>query len=176
MADPLTLAVLGGVAAGEGIKFLYAQAAELLKAWRERRHDVPLIASPALDAAPSPTLPDPEVIDCEREALLSLTSALAPAATGLVDIDTSDPGLAQNAGDLRELLELIYHQRITFRGESRDATGTVVEVRQRAQTVSGALLGADAEVGGGAHVTVEQDLDTVTDGGTATGFKGRIGP
>jgi len=36
MPDPVTLTVPGGGAAAEGIKFLYGQAAELLKAWRDR--------------------------------------------------------------------------------------------------------------------------------------------
>ena len=37
MPDPVTFSTLGGLAASEGINFLYGQAAELLKAWRERR-------------------------------------------------------------------------------------------------------------------------------------------
>jgi hypothetical protein len=175
MADPLTLAVLGGVAAGKGIKFLYGQAAELLKAWRERRADVPLAAAPVLDGEPGPGAADAEVVAREHANLLSLSTGLAPVAQELVDLDLDDPDLAQRAGDLRELLEQIYHQRITFRGETRDPTGTAVVVRQRVQQVRGTLLGAEAEVDGGASVTVEQDLGTVADGGSATGFKGRTG-
>ena len=37
MADPLTLAAVGAVALTEGIKFLYGQAGETLKRWRESK-------------------------------------------------------------------------------------------------------------------------------------------
>src|SRR4029453_12668768 len=37
MADPLTLAAVGALALAEGIKFLYGQAGEVLKRWRERK-------------------------------------------------------------------------------------------------------------------------------------------
>jgi hypothetical protein len=37
MADPFSAAALGGVVLTEGIKFLYRQAGEVLKRWRERR-------------------------------------------------------------------------------------------------------------------------------------------
>ena len=37
VADPFTLAAVGAVAITEGIKFLYGQAGEVLKRWRERK-------------------------------------------------------------------------------------------------------------------------------------------
>ena len=37
MADPLTLTGVGVIALTEGIKFLYGQAGEALKRWRERK-------------------------------------------------------------------------------------------------------------------------------------------
>ena len=37
MSDPFTLSSLGAVAITEGIKFLYAQAGQVLKRWREKR-------------------------------------------------------------------------------------------------------------------------------------------
>ena len=37
MVDPLTLSTIGAVALTEGIKFLYEQAGEVLKRWRERK-------------------------------------------------------------------------------------------------------------------------------------------
>jgi hypothetical protein len=53
MVEPFSLGVLGAVAATEGIKFLYAQAAEVLKRWRERRacRDAEADAPIAVDAA-----------------------------------------------------------------------------------------------------------------------------
>lgn len=37
MVDPLTISAIGAVAITEGIKFLYGQAGEILKRWRERK-------------------------------------------------------------------------------------------------------------------------------------------
>ncbi|HWN63992.1 MAG TPA: hypothetical protein VNO25_25340, partial [Streptosporangiaceae bacterium] len=70
MPDPVMLSSLGGLAASQGIKFLYGQAAELLKAWRERRGQVaagqeqparltvPIVASEVLDATPAEPVVD----------------------------------------------------------------------------------------------------------------------
>jgi hypothetical protein len=59
MSEPVTFSVLGGWAALEGIKFLYGQAAEVLKAWRDRRSQappaqlvVPIMATEVLDGTP----------------------------------------------------------------------------------------------------------------------------
>ncbi len=37
MVDPLSITAIGAVAITEGIKFLYGQAGEILKRWRERK-------------------------------------------------------------------------------------------------------------------------------------------
>lgn len=40
MPEPLTLAAVGGAVLAEGIRFLYGQATEAVKRWRERRDTV----------------------------------------------------------------------------------------------------------------------------------------
>src|SRR5690242_7738475 len=62
MVDPLSIAVLGGIAATEGIKFLYGQAAEILKRRRERR-DAERAGTPP-PAGPIP-VGDPGVLEGE---------------------------------------------------------------------------------------------------------------
>jgi len=54
MSDPDTLsaAVIGSAALTEGIKFLYRQAGEILKRWRERR-DKPREEQPLMTTAPA---------------------------------------------------------------------------------------------------------------------------
>lgn len=37
MSDPLTLTVVGTIVITEGIKFLYSQATEVLKIWRDNK-------------------------------------------------------------------------------------------------------------------------------------------
>jgi MoxR-like ATPase len=186
MPDPVTLAALGGVAATEGIKFLYGQAAELLKAWREQRSNmdagdvpttqvtVPILDNEVLDGAPAEPIVDATVLDRERKSLVQLIGALSPYADGKADIDLADEELAEQAGRLRELLEAAYGQRFTFRGEQRDPTGTRISVRQVVGDVEGSVVGADADVGPG-DLDIDQDITAVKTGGSVTGFKGRIG-
>lgn len=187
MPDPVTLSTLGGLAASEGIKFLYGQAAELLKAWRERRGQVaagqepparltvPIVASEVLDATPAEPVVDTAVLDRENAALVRLTGGLAPYAQGLADLDPDDSELAEQAGQLRALLEAAYGQRFTFRGEQRDPTGTRVSVTQVLGDVAGDVLGVAGDVAPGASADVHQQATTVRPGASVTGFKGNIG-
>ena len=188
MPDPLTLTVLGGVVAAEGIKFLYGQASELLKAWRERRDarrdqvtaetndlDVPILESAVLDARPVARPADGVVVEREHGALVELCGALSPYALGQVDVDLTDVELGNRAGRLRALLEAVYGQRFTFRGEDREATGSQVTVRQALGVVEGDVLGAEAEVGTGADLLVDQNAETIREQGSVTGFRGTIG-
>ena len=48
MSEPLTLTGVGVVVLTEGIKFLYAQAGESLKRWRERNRDAKTAAAGAV--------------------------------------------------------------------------------------------------------------------------------
>jgi hypothetical protein len=187
MSDPVTLGTLGGWAASEGIKFLYGQAAELLKAWRERRAraaageepparlTVPIVASDVLDGTPAEPVVDVAVLDQENAALIRLLGGLAPYAQGLADLDPDDTELAEQAGQLRALLEAAYGQRFTFRGEQRDPTGTRVSVTQVLGHVGGDVLGIEADVAPGADADIRQQATTVEPGGSITGFKGNIG-
>jgi hypothetical protein len=186
VSDPVTLSVLGGWAAAEGIKFLYGQAAELLKAWRERRSrmdagetpstrlTVPIVATEVLDGTPGQPVIDAAVLDREHTALVQLAGALSPYAQGLAKYDPADRELAEQAGLLRALIEAAYGQRFTFRGEQRDPTGTRVAVTQVLDDVGGTVVSAEADVAAGGDVGVHQEAKTVQPGGSVTGFKGRL--
>ena len=180
VADPLSLAVLGGAAATEGIKFLYGQAAEVIKAWRARRKDreqpleVPIVETSVLDAPPAGTAVDPAVLAQAHTTMLKLWQQLAPYAQDLETVEDTDVELARAAGELRALLEAAYGQRFTFRGERREPTGTRVAVEQVLGTVAGLAVGVEGDIGPGATVVVRQDADEVTAEGTVFGVKGRI--
>jgi hypothetical protein len=182
MADPVTLALLGGAAATEGVKFLYAQAGEMLKAWRTRREErrkdaleVPIVETGALDAAPAGAEVDAEVLARHGDAMVELWARLAPYAQGLRDVDVQDQALAAAAGELRALLEAAYGRRFTFRGERREPTGARVTVEQALGTVAGAAVGVEGDVGAGADVAVHQEASEIQADGTVIGIKGRIG-
>ncbi len=182
MSEPFSLVVLGS-AATEGIKFLYGQAAEVLREWRKRRKedpsddrdfDVPFVAQAVLDALPSGSTAGAAVLAGEYQDLARLCGALSPYALDQADVSVGDAELASAAGQLRDLLEAVYGQRFTFRGERREHTGSLVSVRQRVDEVAGDVVGADAGVSGGA-LAVDQEVTTVREGGSVTGFSGRIG-
>jgi len=180
MADPLSLAVLGGAAATEGIKFLYGQAAEVIKAWRTRREDreqpleVPIVDTSVLDAQPTGTTVNPAVLTQAHTTMLELWQQLAPYAQDLQNVEATDGELARAAGELRALLEAAYGQRFTFRGERREPTGTRVAVEQVLGTVAGLAVGVEGDIGPAATVVVRQDANEVTAEGTVIGVKGRI--
>lgn len=175
MADPLALSVVGGWVALEGIKFLYGQAAEVLTGWRERRRDVPIHASEALDGVPEQRPLDAEVVAAQAKALGELAGSLAPYANGMLDIDLQDAALGERAGQVRAILEALYGQRLTLRGEDRDPTGTRVRVDQVLGEVEGDVIGVEADAGAGADIGVRQTAQSVKADGSITGYKGKIG-
>jgi hypothetical protein len=180
MADPITLGVLGTLAATEGIKFLYNQAAELIKAYRERKKnrqdqeaespvlDVPIKGDQVLDAPPAEGRADVQVLAEHEPKIVELHSRLTPYANDLADVPVDDAELSARVDELRGLLEAVYGQRLTFRGEHREPTGTRVTVRQVLTEVAGKVVGVQ-EVSGGADVTVEQKSEAVTETGSILG-------
>lgn len=185
MTDPLSLGLLASTAAVEGIKFLYGQAADLLKEWRVRKREgaaeptgapleVPIRASAALDGTPTDQVVDVTVLEREGAALATLIGTLAPYAQDLADINPNDALLAEQVGQVRAILEAAYGQRLTFHGEIRDATGTRVKVRQVLGSVRGSVIGAKANALGGADLDIAQQATSVDSGGSLTGFEGTI--
>jgi len=166
MADPLTLSVLGAAALTEGIKFVYNQATELLKRRREKSADTPEV--PALEGKLAPLDPDPVVLDKVEPDLRELRKVLQDYVDEIEPISAQDERLLETTDAVRRLLEAVYRQRITFRGEQRPASGPVVEGTVDVATVAGHVAGVRAKVvGGGAHVRGAVRADEVT--GTAVG-------
>src|ERR1700744_6172294 len=125
MTDPetITLTSVGAVAMKEGIKFLYGQAAEVLKRWRERGR----LAEKQRNAPPneklsepvSMTLPpvfegqlsNPEIhFDVVRQVEPDLRRLVRDLSEYVNDIDPSDETSAclQDGAELRLILERIY--------------------------------------------------------------------
>jgi hypothetical protein len=190
MPEPLTLAAVGTVVFSEGIKFLYGQAAEVLKRWRERKSTPPTDAAPAKPEAWPPNAPPilegalaPPTVHFDRLEPLAgtmreLWNGLSAYAQGLEDVDVTNADLVMKADALRRQLEMVFGQRITFKGESREPTGTPVvfgkaDVEELAGEAAGVVAGTITlgEIRG--EVTVKR----VEAGGKAYGVKvDRIGP
>lgn len=141
MVDPLSLSALGAVALTEGIKFLYGQASEVLKRWRERKD----AASKDPSAQVSPVQPvvialppifegqlsSPQIhfdaVERLEEQIRALRKDLLEYADGTETVDVNDQALLKRTDALRTVLEAVYQQRFTFKGEQRPPSGPVVE-------------------------------------------------
>jgi hypothetical protein len=181
MVEPITLAAVGTVALTEGVKFLYSQTGEVLKRWRERRD-----AAKSGNAPPNSTEPvdiklpdafegqlsDPkihfDVVDRLEEKLRETWRSLAEYGQGIEKVDNSDEELLAETDALRQLLEAVLQERITFRGEQRPPSGTVVrgsidvdEVAGYAAAVrAGRITGGNTE-GRGSAKRVERGAEFI---------------
>lgn len=192
MPEPITLAAVGTLVLTEGVKFLYAQAGEVLKRWREHktRAQAEVPATSGAAAAETAPLPPPTnglsalegqlaplVVDFGRveplaDSMRDLWGTLGAYAQGLEDVNPANPALVTKADALRRQLEAVLGQRITFKGEPRPASGTPVvtgeaEIRVLAGEAAG--LWADSIEGGEVHGRLK--ADEVTQSGKAAGLR-----
>ena len=179
MTDPFTLAGVGAVVLAEGIKFLYQQAGDALKRWRRRKDAHPAGSAESVDArlpadAFKGRLENPKVhfdaVQRLEPALVDLRHAVADYAEGIYDVDPGDQRLLQAVDGLRQVMEAVYGQRITFLGEPRPASGPVAVGEVKVDNVLGYVAGLRARdiISGSATGRVE--VGTVHPGGTAVGL------
>lgn len=172
VVDPLSLTAIGAVTLTEAIKFLYGQAAELLRRCQERRalnaaenssenvensndttSEPPPASDPGgvLDGELSPNV-DESRLDDQEPRLRELRLRLTEYVERIKPVSPDDEGLMVSAAQLRAQLELILGQRVSFRGEQRAATGTpldapVVAATEQALTVVTAVGAASIAIG-----------------------------
>jgi hypothetical protein len=182
MVDPLTLSAIGAVAITEGIKFLYGQASEILKRWREHR-DAAKDASPQLNNTEPVDVKLPPVFEGQlsasqihfdavervEEQLRGLRKDLSDYADGIEPVDVKDANLLQRVDALRQLLEAVYQQRITFKGEQRPPSGLVVEGSIDVEEVAGYTAAVRARQIVSGSVRAEAKVRRVEPGGQVIG-------
>src|SRR5579871_6136397 len=113
MPEPVTLAVLGGAALTEGVKFLYAQAGEAIKRHNENKKAAqPAIAIPSDGKVPDVIESEPQTLMIHTEALEKvepelnqLRSALNIYGDGIVPLERTDTAALEKMDSLRLLLE-----------------------------------------------------------------------
>ena len=135
MSEALTWGIAAGIAAQEGIKFLYGQMADLIKRSREHKARLGSESSPTADcdvlvASPPPSafvqapselrLPVASIADSEQvlDKLLGQVDAFIVASKAG---QCPDEQSWQAVRDLRALVESISGQRLTFIGEPKEA-------------------------------------------------------
>jgi hypothetical protein len=164
VVDPLTLTALSATALTQGIGFLYGQLSDLLRRRRERRQGGETPAEiPAIENAPEVLngdlvagAVDDKALDDHADQLAGLRGLLLPYAEGDKDARPDNRQLLEQVEAARLLLEQIYQQHITFKGELRPATGT-------------ALMPQSGDVGQYAAQVVASGERAVAIGGNITG-------
>lgn len=180
MAEPFSLGALGALAATEGIRFLYSQAAEVMKRWRDKEAGkdaeaatpvpVPEVEAKAVlaEAPRSPTV-DFEALERLHAEIPPLAGFLGNYANGFSEPDPADRELMEAADRLRRALEVVYGQRITFKGEQLDSAGVVVVGRAEAGKVAGDLAGARVQLVRSGRIDGTAKVVKVTEKGRVTG-------
>jgi hypothetical protein len=187
MPDPITLAALGTIAVTEGVKFLYNQAGELIKYWREKKK-----AAAATEQPKPPEVKLPEVfegqlaapkvhddiLDRVQQNISDARKELSEYADGVQEIEPGNEAILAQVDALRRLLEAVYQQRITFKGETgRGPSGPTAEGKINVDEVEGYAAAVRAKNVTGGHVKGEATAKIVRSGGTLVGVDiGNIGP
>ena len=116
-------------------------------------------------------------LDRFAEPMRQLRRELGDYADGIEPVNTADERLLKIVDALRQTLEGIYQQRLTFKGEQRPASGPGVEGRVDVDRIFGVILDVVADViGAGAQVRSELKVETSESGGSLTGVQvGQIG-
>jgi hypothetical protein len=131
MIEPISLGAVGVFALTQAIKFLHAEAGELLKHRRESKDGArqegaePELRPPAdiIERAVYPARPNAERLARLEAKLRERRRSIADYADDVDAVDPSNVALLEHVDELRRLIEVIYGQRITFKGEDREPSG-----------------------------------------------------
>jgi hypothetical protein len=179
--DPVTisLASVGSTVITEGVKFLYSQAGEILKRWREHPADQLQSAEP-LGLAHLPPAFDGQLIDpkinfeavaAREQSLRAAYRDLSEFGTGLLVVDPTNTEILNKIETLRSCLELILGQHLTFSGENRLRSGTALVGTVNAETIEGEASGVEGTGQVDQAVTGAVNVRTVKSGGKVSGVK-----
>jgi hypothetical protein len=195
MTDPITisLAGIGAVALKEGVKFLYGQAAEILKSWRHRRakdgstaHGEPssnpeepkpmhVILPFVFNGNLRDTAVDYSILE-QREG--ELRTAMRNLSDYVNDIEPPDDPITNKLTDiiaLRALLEELYRQHITFKGENRPASGSALIGSVHAASIAGEAVGVEGTGALPNEARGRVEAERVEPGGKAVGVRWQSG-
>ncbi len=177
--DPITMAGVGSVALTEGIKFLYGQAGEALRRWRssddEQSEHLELAQAQLPNDAFQGNIEldqmELDVVGHLEQELRDLRAAVADYAQGIDPVDPSDERLLEALDGLRKAMELVFGQRIIFRGESTSTRDAVVLGEAEIGHLRGYVAGLRAKKIIGGSATGRVSSETVGPGAQAIGLE-----
>ncbi|MFD6226012.1 hypothetical protein ACFWFZ_03915 [Streptomyces sp. NPDC060232] len=167
--DPITLAGITAVALNEGVRFLYEQAGEVLRNFRERRAATTSLPAELFEGAPGELVADPERVAALEPELRLLRRHLGEYAQGVDPLDPRDAEVLALVDGLRRTLEAVYGAPIVFRGEPRPEDGPRIRGGVEVKEVRGYVAGIRARTAASGDLTGSVRADSVEEGGRAVG-------
>ncbi|WP_405691046.1 hypothetical protein [Streptomyces sp. NBC_00057] len=166
--DPITLAGITAVALNEGVKFLYEQAGEVLRSFRERRAATTALPPELFEASPGGLVADLDTVAQLEPELRMLRRDLGEYGQGVDLVDPRNSEVLALMDALRRTLEAVYGAPIVFRGEPRPG-GARIRGGVEVQEVRGYVAGVRARTASAGEVTGTVRADSVEEGGQAVG-------
>ncbi|MFF0549891.1 hypothetical protein ACFYUL_13125 [Streptomyces sp. NPDC004311] len=168
--DPITLAGITAVALNEGVRFLYDQAGEVLRNFRERRAAATSLPTELFEGDQAELVADPERVAALEPELRLLRRDLGEYAHGVDPVDPRDAELLALVDGLRRTLEAVYGAPIVFRGEQqRPEDGPRIRGGVEVKEVRGYVAGVRARSARSGELTGSVRADSVEEGGRAVG-------
>jgi hypothetical protein len=156
---------------------LYAQTGEVLKRWRERNEarespdhtNQNEVAEIKLAKVFGGQMLKPrihfDVVERLEPRLRAVRKELSSYADETYRTDPTDEKLVMRLDGLRQMLEAVYQQRITFRGEPRPPSGTTVEGEIEVERLEGDAAAVRAGTIKGGEVKGTIKVKEVASGG-----------
>ncbi|MCX4386478.1 hypothetical protein OG777_05985 [Micromonospora peucetia] len=166
--DLIDVAAVTNAGLGAAFTFLFDRLANLIdRKPSEHAEPAPEVTDECnlLDSQLEPLTPRMDILEQRRPEFLALAGSLGTYHRNPERVRPDDGELIRQLSQLRALLEETYGQRITFRGEQRETTGS--HVRQRSETVSGYMVGAQGRAAENADI--DQEAKNIEAGGWMIG-------
>ncbi|GAA1289345.1 hypothetical protein [Saccharothrix xinjiangensis] len=171
--EPISITLAGAIA-GPAFAFLFGRLTRLLDN-RVSKADANALELEAeeietpevVQGVLQPLRVDEDQLERRLDELEELAGRLGVYDRNPDRIQSEDDKLLENMGRLRNHLECIYGQRITFVGERRPISGSRVD--QSVDVVEGDMTGIDGKSVRGAHVT--QRSQHIPAGGKVIGIR-----
>ncbi|MEV1318393.1 hypothetical protein AB0J14_20190 [Micromonospora arborensis] len=169
MDEALMLSTLTGAALTQGVTFIYRQLENLIRGKKDARTLVDAEADAILVGSLRLAAVDPQAYE-QRQREIDLLYGILTSYLETAYVREDDAHLQYLLGSVRDVLEDVYKQRITFIGEGRPPSG--VSIDQEAEEVRSAVTGLEVQrMASNVPVDVKQKFGMVRENAPVVGAK-----
>lgn len=163
------LSTLTGAALTQGVTFIYRQLENLIRGKKDARTLVDAEADAILVGSLRLAAVDPQAYE-QRQREIDLLYGILTSYLETAYVREDDAHLQYLLGSVRDVLEDVYKQRITFIGEGRPPSG--VSIDQEAEEVRSAVTGLEVQrMASNVPVDVKQKFGMVRENAPVVGAK-----